>query len=130
MGRPRGADIESFIKFGTPEECWLWNGYHNEHGYGQFRFGRHGKLTRVHIYMYEKYVGPIPLGYELHHKCEVKGCVNYNHLELLTKAEHLKKRIRTHCKKGHLLYREPSGKSRCPICHEHNRRRRAGFLSL
>lgn len=43
----------------------------------------------AHRFFYETLVGPIDEGLELHHRCEVKSCVNPNHLVPLTHDEHI-----------------------------------------
>jgi hypothetical protein len=55
--------------------CWIWQ----------------GKLTRGYApykRVYAKLRGPIPAGYDLHHLCRNTGCVNPDHLQLLTLSEH------------------------------------------
>ena len=37
---------------------------------------------------WEKVNGPLPLGMVLHHTCETVWCVNLEHLEPMTRAEH------------------------------------------
>lgn len=44
---------------------------------------------RLHRYMWEKYCGEIPKGYEVHHKDEDKDNNEISNLELLTKKKHL-----------------------------------------
>lgn len=48
----------------------------------------HGTQVRVHRWVYEILVGPIPGDHVLHHTCETKRCVNPAHLEPLTPSEH------------------------------------------
>lgn len=65
-----------------PSGCWLWSGARNDGGYGV-----HGGAG-AHRVVYEILVGPIPQGRHLHHKCQVPRCVNPDHLEPVTPAEH------------------------------------------
>ncbi len=66
--------------------CWVWQGKPNGRGRGQKSFeGRPELAYRVY---YREYVGPIPAGHHLHHVCENPMCVNPEHLESLTPAEH------------------------------------------
>lgn len=46
------------------------------------------KRKRLHIYVWEKENGIIPIGYEIHHKDHDKSNNEISNLELLTKAEH------------------------------------------
>lgn len=69
-----------------PTGCWLWTGGVTEDGYGKLM--RDGRVEVAHRHFYEREHGAIPAGLELHHRCEVKGCVNPEHLQPLTPAEH------------------------------------------
>lgn len=54
--------------------CWNWTGTH-KHAYGNESRGTAHRTT------YERLVGPIPAGHDLHHLCENTRCVNPAHLE-------------------------------------------------
>lgn len=72
--------------------CWLWLGTLTaDKKYGRFFCGgrKGGRRKMAHHYSYEIYVGPIPSGMEIHHKCNVGWCVNPGHLIPLTKLENL-----------------------------------------
>lgn len=66
--------------------CWLWIGATYDQGYGMFRLTE-GKTARAHRFSYERHVAAIPAGMTLDHLCEVKNCVNPQHLEVVTDAE-------------------------------------------
>lgn len=68
------------------DSCWVWNGGTTTAGYGEFTID--GTTHYAHRYGYELFVGPVPDGMHLHHKCEVKVCCNPAHLTPLTAAEH------------------------------------------
>lgn len=86
----------------TESGCWLWLGSVNNDGYGLIRIGsrRDGsrRLVKAHRLSYEVHVGPIPLGLEVLHRCDVPACVNPAHLfvgthldnvnDMLTKGRH------------------------------------------
>lgn len=61
--------------------CWVWRGYVGAHGYGCTG------TDLAHRYFYRKYVGPIPKGLVRHHACNLKTCVNPDHLEPISKRE-------------------------------------------
>lgn len=99
--------------------CWLWTGHiKSVIGYGWFYYKKGG--TRLaHRVAYELYIGPIPSGLDLDHKCRVRSCVNPYHLEPVTRGENVRRGIngltraglfmqKTHCRKGHELTPETS----------------------
>jgi hypothetical protein len=106
-----------------PNGCWLWQGCRGRDGYGKLRFS--GKCLLSHRFVFELLVGPVPIGFELHHKCEVRHCCNPDHLSILGHAEHRYLQRRTHCFRGYELTQENRfyfktginvGKSCCLIC--------------
>jgi hypothetical protein len=64
-------------------ECWLYTASLNDEGYGLFRKGRE-RLAHKASYLY--FVGPIPAGQNICHKCHVRNCINPAHLRLDTQA--------------------------------------------
>lgn len=129
----------------TPEPnsgCWLWLGS----GDGQWGYGRFNvttaKTKQAHRVAYEMYVGPIPAGLTLDHKCRVVCCVNPQHLEPVTSLENVRRgtsfavlnAAKTHCDNGHEFtlentYTRPDGFRSCRACGRQSaaayRRRRA-----
>ena len=65
--------------------CWEWQGLTNN-GYG--RLSINGRHERVHRLMLGVHGVEIPSGFHIHHRCRNKLCVNPDHLEVLTPAEH------------------------------------------
>lgn len=84
-----------------PDACILWTGSISVEGYGQF--GRNRRLVIAHRYAYEIAFGRIPEGLQLHHLCGERRCVNPDHLEALSCADHRRrhKGWKTHCPHGH-----------------------------
>lgn len=62
--------------------CWIWTGAIHKTGYGQVKWK--GKSTVAHRVVYELVKGLIPAGLVLDHTCNVKLCVNPDHLDLVT----------------------------------------------
>ncbi len=89
--------------------CWLWVAALNPDGYGHFtRLGNDGEWhgDPAHRVAHEWYIGPIPDGFQVHHKCDVRSCVKPDHLESLSTADHVAKTTghaanQTHCHRGH-----------------------------
>ena len=67
-------------------DCWIWKG-RTLRSYGQFYCG--GKERRAHRVSWMLAHGEIPKGFEIHHTCQTRGCVNPKHLELLTHKENM-----------------------------------------
>lgn len=101
-------------------DCWHWTGGKNSAGYG------HNADGLIHRQVYEALVSPIPEGLVTDHLCRNPGCVNPDHLEMVTVRENAlrgfgfagKRKNQTHCKRGHSLedaYRY-SGRRHCRTC--------------
>ena len=65
--------------------CWIWTAGRFATGYGCFRL--QGKSLKAHRVAYELEVGPIPLGLNVLHRCDVPLCVNPAHLWVGTARE-------------------------------------------
>lgn len=70
--------------------CWLWIGSVGSHGYGQFASVHgHGPLA-THRYAWERrHDRPVPCGMMVLHRCDVKRCVNPDHLFLGTHQDNM-----------------------------------------
>lgn len=68
--------------------CWLWMGSLNSGGYGNFWDA--GKCVKAHRYAYTAFVGPIPEGLDVMHKCDTPASVNPDHLRPGTTLENIR----------------------------------------
>lgn len=131
VNRKARSDAEREAKYVTKtDSCWLWTGSTGSTGYGQVRIG--SKLVKAHIWMYERYVGPVPEGLELDHMvdvCSSTMCVRPDHLEPVTHQENMLRsrmsyRRRTLCRNGLHDITDPAnvhvhrtGKRQCLPCY-------------
>lgn len=85
--RPMPHDIEE-VDRGYTTPCWIWTRGLDKSGYGQR--GRKGKWTFTHRAAYIEAFGDPPEGWVVHHACDQKDCLNPNHLEAMSRAEHIR----------------------------------------
>lgn len=71
--------------------CWIWYWTFCK-GYASWSVD--GNSVRVARWIYELLIGPIAEGYELHHTCFVKACVNPFHLKPMTHREHIREHVK------------------------------------
>lgn len=106
------TELERFFDKVQPEPnsgCWLWDGATNSAGYGHFRCK--GRVQSAYRVIFEHEKGPIPKDLEIDHLCNVRCCVNPDHLEVVTRLENCRRSWErgrrpganptSHCPKGH-----------------------------
>lgn len=119
----------------TESGCWLWTAsLRHGTGYGQMHYLRNFKPELAHRISWMLHRGPIPPEMYVLHQCDVRCCVNPEHLYIGTPQDNIDDMVRrgmpsfvresrkTHCKRGHLLTGDnlykTIGRRCCRACHK------------
>ena len=81
---------DRLMKFSVKDvvtECRNWIGCLNNGNYGTIL--ANGKMKLAHRVSYETFVGPIPDGKVVCHKCDNPKCINQDHLFIATQIENV-----------------------------------------
>jgi hypothetical protein len=122
---------DRFLKFVDVDlECWNWTGALSDKGYGRFMLD--GRNSHAHRVAYMLWVGEIPEGLSVCHKCDNPRCVRPQHLFVGSNSDNQQDSVskgrhwqvsKTACANGHpytednIYYRKGSKRGRiCKIC--------------
>lgn len=132
----------------TPEEkgCYQWTDALCATGYGVIWVGGRKRTELAHRISYRIAKGEIPDGMHVDHLCRNRGCVNPEHLELVSLGENIlrgrslqaQNKAKTHCMHGHEFSVEntipkarPCGGRRCRRCEKIARdKKKARLMSV
>lgn len=77
-----------WAKVSKTDSCWLWTAAKTTKGYGSLTLFH--KPHRAHQVSWKLHFGDIPRGLFVCHKCDVKTCINPDHLFLGTNGDNVR----------------------------------------
>lgn len=95
-------------KVNKSDDCWLWTATKGSSGYGHFRFRE--KQALAHRVSWILTYGEIENSLHVCHKCDIKLCVNPDHLFLGTNRDNMRDKVN----RGLQTYGDSHGTTKIP----------------
>ena len=118
--------------------CWIWDMAKNKDGYGTVTYEH--KTWLAHRLSFTVFVGSIPKGKVIDHTCNIRACINPNHLKPSTDGDNFRRsnhpkailHREQRCKEGHSVTGDNIQWGwygpRCRICYQALMPRKNGAL--
>lgn len=92
--KPTEREIGNFFKgmnCSNPEACWIWNGYKQASGHGQFRY--RSKTIVAYRFSYMLKYPDFDQSLCVLHKCDNGACINPTHMFLGTMTDNMADKV-------------------------------------
>jgi hypothetical protein len=133
------------VEVHQPSGCWQWTGCLHRLGYGNLAINHppvRSYSLMAHRVAYTLLIGPIPEDMTVDHLCRNRGCVNPDHMQIVTLKENIHRSFHPNqisrrsgaCRKGHREFRVDRRQQVCKVCERESQarykaRKKAGLVT-